>query len=377
MELLIGIYIFVCILYLFLCSASSVSIQTSKPSIAFILLSFTALLYMHCAVDLYSVEDLWSYANRFQEAASMSFANFSDAFRTNEYAFNYFSWIVSLVTHDFRLFLVIYNIILLTIYYYTFKKYSVNVPLAIICMILTVYFQSIFVLRQHLAISILLLSLPFIINKKLIPYLLICVLAFNIHISAIAWLPVYFIYNIEGKKTYLLSLVISAFAITTIISNIGDVFLLIEADYSSYLESNTKISTTKNLINVTYLIIYAITLKGEMFKNGINRLATTLLFLCTIGYILAPPVALVDRMLTYYSIATVFTIPLIWYYLPSPALKNLFVFVVIILQGYVSIQPLSADYYKNFTIVALNFPYVIMCIVATILVYKIYSKPNY
>lgn len=373
METLIGTYIFICLLFLFLCLPKPLDIQYNKPNLFFVVATFTILLFVHCAVEFNSVEDLWSYESRFQEAAKMDLNDFNDAFRTKEYVFNYFSKAISYISTDFRLFIVIYNIILFTIYYCIFMKYSANPSISIICLVLTVYFQSIFVLRQHLAIAILLLTIPFIIKRKIIPFLTLCILSFFTHMSSMIWIPVYFIYGISRRWVYIITMPIIAFIISGIGTYLNDISLLIEADYSSYIDSVSSISWTKKLIYIVYLIIYAITLNSSMFETGINKFTTTLLSLCTIGYLFAPKIELVDRMLTYYSISLIFAIPLVWYYLQTKTMKNIFIILVMLLQGYVSTQTLFADYYKNFKLESLNIIYIILCIISAIFIYKIYS----
>lgn len=375
MQILIATYIMLCILYFGLCQQNTLKGNNERTtSIIFTVTSLVILFYLHCAVDIYSVEDLWSYERRYNEAASMSFSSFNEAFRTKEYVFNYLCKFISIIGGDFRVFLIIYNFILFAIYYYTLKKYSNNVALSIVVFVLVVYFQSIFVLRQHLAIAILLLSIPFILNKKIIPFIFVFLIATNTHLSAVVWLPVYFIYNINNQKAFIVSLILCSVAIPLVSANLDNAFMFLDADYSSYLNTNITTSLTKKIIYVIYAITYCVALKEHIFKSGINRFTTTILFFCTIGYLFAPPVALVDRALTYYSIALIFAIPLIWQYLPSTGFKNLFTIAVFVLQGYVSIQPLFADYYKSFTITNLDPLFYFLMIIAVIIITILFAK---
>ena len=241
-------------------------------------------------------------------------------------------------------------------------------------MMLTVYYQSIFVIRQHLAISILLLTIPMIIRKKIIPFLLICLLSFYIHMSSIVWIPIYFLYNIRDNRMYVLFLLLTVVAIIASGYYMQDFAIFIEADYSLYIDHSSKTSLTKNLINISYLIVYMLTLNKDMFKEGINKFTTTLLILNTIGYLFAPQVELIDRLLTYYNIAIIFSIPLTWYYIKSVSLRNIFVVAIIVLQGYVSLQPLKADYFRNYDFVPLYYPYFILCLLTTYLLYRKHLK---
>ncbi len=83
--------------------------------------------------------------------------------------------------------------------------YSESPTLSFILFVSVNFFTLSFgILRQTLALSIFLLSLPFIKKRKLIPYLLLCFLAFTIHRIAIITLPLYFLYNLRiTKRRYL------------------------------------------------------------------------------------------------------------------------------------------------------------------------------
>lgn len=64
----------------------------------------------------------------------------------------------------------------------------------------SIFNQSFYVLRQHLASVILLFSLPYIEHRNLKKFLLCVFSAFLIHYSAIVMLPLYYIYKILNRK---------------------------------------------------------------------------------------------------------------------------------------------------------------------------------
>lgn len=70
-------------------------------------------------------------------------------------------------------------------------------PLAFFFYFTTLYFfLSLNVLRQTLAFSIFVYSIKFIVNKQLVKYIIVLLLASTIHKSALTLLPLYFILNI-------------------------------------------------------------------------------------------------------------------------------------------------------------------------------------
>lgn len=79
---------------------------------------------------------------------------------------------------------------------------------------LLIYVSAIFLIydvngiRQGLAISLVLLSIPYILNKNVYKYLFIVLMATICHTSAIIFLPFYWIANIRFKKKFILQILV-------------------------------------------------------------------------------------------------------------------------------------------------------------------------
>ncbi len=115
------------------------------------------------------------------------------------------NWLTSAIGLDFHGFLILYAAIFVFAASKFIYDYSDSPTLSFILFVSVNFFTLSFgILRQTLALSIFLLSLPFIKKRKLIPYLLLCFLGFTIHRIAIITLPLYFVYNLTfTKRRYL------------------------------------------------------------------------------------------------------------------------------------------------------------------------------
>lgn len=127
--------------------------------------------------------------------------------------------LLSLTSDYFWLFFVT-SLFIVYCYLTIIKKFSVNygfsVFLFITLGIYTFFFNG---LRQGLAMAIFALALPYLLEKRLIPYLIICFLASLFHLTALFMIPFYFLVNLRIKlfykilATFLGSLFLSRFLI--------------------------------------------------------------------------------------------------------------------------------------------------------------------
>ena len=110
--------------------------------------------------------------------------------------------LLSLTSDYFWLFFVT-ALIVVYCYLTIIKKYSVNywfsVFLFITLGVYTFFFNG---LRQGLAMAIFALALPYLLEKRLIPYLIICFLASLFHLTALFMIPFYFLVNLRIKPFY-------------------------------------------------------------------------------------------------------------------------------------------------------------------------------
>lgn len=151
---------------------------------------------------------------------------------------------------DYTVFLIVYTILLVGLRSFFLYRHVNSILLA--CLLY--YGNNLFdfaATRQWLGISILLLSIPFIIKRKFIPFLVIMLIAMSVHLSLITFLPAYFIFHKKwstfSQVTILLLCVVIGYTgvfaglMSTITSWIPDDGSRIYTKANAYMEMNEEL----------------------------------------------------------------------------------------------------------------------------------------
>ena len=100
---------------------------------------------------------------------------------------------ISFITSNRYILILTITIIVYTLLFFSLKKYADNYPLAVILFLGLWFFFSFTYLRQVLGATTAWLAIRYVVNRKLWKFLLVIFIAYNIHKSAIIFLPLYFI----------------------------------------------------------------------------------------------------------------------------------------------------------------------------------------
>lgn len=171
------------------------------------------------------------------------------------------------------------------------------------------YFMSLNIIRQSLAILIILYALHYIKEKKFLKYLIFILLAFEIHFTSIVYLPLYFVLNkrLNNKKNILLLLLLVPCLFGT---------LFIFAMKTKYINYFTSMFGNDGGIVFSELLIATIVLlirnflvnKNARWNNMDTIFFNTNLISFTIS-LMTFILPLGDRMIWYFSMTNIFYIP--------------------------------------------------------------------
>jgi len=107
--------------------------------------------------------------------------------------------------------------------YFSIYRQSKNPLLSVFLFyVMNVFFISMNMVRESLAISVFILSMPLLKERKTIKYMLLNIVGFTIHSSAIVYVPLYFIYRYFrlNKRNVALLLIAIAVFWTALVKNI-------------------------------------------------------------------------------------------------------------------------------------------------------------
>lgn len=328
---------------------------TRQKTTFFMGISAILLLFLRTFVNIQSVPDLEPYSWGYDQLKDIAFFKISVAdinyVKIPEIGFRYLMKLCAYISSSFTFFLFVYGILWIGGYLKIIMTYSPYVILSIIMLTIGPYNQSIFVIRQHLAMLVVFLSYKYIIDKKIWKYLVIILLAYSIHQTAIIALPLYFLYHVQGtKKTVLAILGIALlmfFSFSYLLVNVGSEIM---QGYSSYINSDARTNATGAILMASELAIYIYTLKKRVLDNGINKILFLslviglILSICGIGF---NPTG---RLVMYYSSISFLAVPIIAKNTKIPYIRNIIVFIFISLYAYMAFCGSGFDSLLNFKI---------------------------
>ena len=250
------------------------------------------MLALHTFVNP-EYSDNYVYKLAYMDLQRMSFTNVlqeNSAYAKAEVGFRVLCKVLTYVSHQWVFALFVFSLITLGGYYASVRKYSSMYWLSVLLIMIGPFCQSLYVLRQHMAMGIVLYTYPFIIDKKIVPYLILCAIAFFIHQTAAIFLPIYFFYNLKGKKSIKIVLILFFLALYFYFSKLlytSSLYAMETAAYGShYYEYDVENgANAKMAILLLFLLLLRILLlKSEFYKEGINRLLSILL---TVGFFIS------------------------------------------------------------------------------------------
>lgn len=196
------------------------------------------------------------------------------------------------------------------------KKYSVNyifsVFLFIALGVYTFFFNG---LRQGLAMAIFALALPYLLEKRLVLYLIIIAIASLFHSTVLFMIPFYFLVNLRIKPIYKIlatfvgSLFVSRFLITYISSSNEryESYGTLDQDGGGYLT----LGFYTIILFIIYVVIRIYKIKNRQFMQLFTFYAIGVVFIIPIAMLGANPSG-PQRLLTYFTWALILILPIVF-----------------------------------------------------------------
>ena len=230
--------------------------------------------------------DLMYYAvpcfNSMQNIQSVSqllvYISFSDL----ELLYIIYNFIITRFTDDFFWPLFVQQVMVLSLVLFTCYRFrnTLNAPSLYLLFMLLCYCQSMSLNRQIFAIGILFFSFYYVVNRKLVKFLICIAIAALFHSSGIIGLPIYFIYSYvcklkktEGNKFLLISCVLGVLFFYTfpmVITNLIN-WGLLNPKYMRYTDSSFD---THKIDMLIVALLWGVTLFNHKYVKYINVIRT-------------------------------------------------------------------------------------------------------
>ena len=250
------------------------------------------------------VDYLYGYSPMWRSIISTPFSNWKSIGVEPGYVMlNYFT---NIFTDHFQgIFIVTSFIIVSLMCLYIYKYFPDKLWGTFLIYGLGYYFVSMCFIRQAIALFIVVFALMFARKKKIIPYMLLVLLASSFHKSALLMIPFYFILQIKfTKKTlYIYS------AITLLILTFSEEILSIVTKYIYGSYSLTGGSVFTNIGNSWYTVVPPIAyfailfyFKDKLLKNDSgNNVLINCAFFSMFFYLIGLKHSTIDRLTMYFE----------------------------------------------------------------------------
>ena len=149
--------------------------------------------------DMFGGYDRYIYGEIFDNIADVTTmrGDYSDSllynFYNSEVGYTFLNVLISFFTENRYIFILIVTLIIYACLFISLRKYTENYPLAVILFLGLWFFFTFTYLRQVLGATIVWLGIQYVIERKFLKFLIVFLIGFSMHNSAIIFFPLYFI----------------------------------------------------------------------------------------------------------------------------------------------------------------------------------------
>ena len=133
-----------------------------------------------------NIADITTMKGKYSESLYYNFYN-------SEFGYTFLNVLISFFTENRYIFILIITLIIYIFLFISLRKYTENYPLAVILFMGLWFFFTFTYLRQVLAATIVWLSIQYVVERKFWKFLVVFLIGFSMHNSAIIFFPLYFI----------------------------------------------------------------------------------------------------------------------------------------------------------------------------------------
>lgn len=265
-------------LVLFLCISFLIYLLPIKHKRGILIYVFSIQFFIfHAFKDPTTLPDLAEYIYHFENSGVYNFFEHM-LFSRMEPGWLALNHLLYVISPNYKILLFFTSLLFVFLYMYTIHKYSVMPFLSILLFLLIIYSQSLFVLRQHLAVAVLFCAIPAILNRKIFQFLFVLTVASSIHMTAIVFFPAYFIYAFRINLKFWIIIISISFLMFFFFQSV--VSGLTSGTYiGGYMEKEMTGTWTGSLIALV-IILFALFFCRVNTFDGIEKLSFQMICIC-------------------------------------------------------------------------------------------------
>ncbi len=299
--------------------------KTKSTRVIFITMCFIELAFISGFRSWNIGNDTQAYINVFILSGS-----YPELLKSHmEVGYLIFNRFLHLFTSNPQVLLITTSIFIIGAWLKTFYKYSIALLFSVLLFVILEYSTTLTMIRQEIAIGIVLLSIPFIIRRQLFFFALMVILATSFHISAVFAIILYFLYNLSFNTKYVLIALTSTLVIFLFLVPILDIIINITGRYGSYkgnilLGEETRVaSLVKTVVqfSITCFCYFSYRYIRPQTDKSCYQIKTSFLLWCSLFALCMQFISIrgtvMERLVLYYSFINFISIPFFVSYYPK------------------------------------------------------------
>lgn len=261
-----------------------------------------------------------------------------------EILFKYLNYYVYILTHNYTVLLFIMAS-LIFIQYPILYKYSKNKLLTIL-FLYCMYLGNIFFVRQNIAVALIIVSLKYALEKKVVKFMVLVFLATLFHRSAIFCLIIYYIINyIKMNKEniciflilMLLSFLLKEYILLILIKLLPNIYgeriaLYIKLGEEVYIGNSFVTSTLKNILTfIQKLGLVSFVFIGyKRLNKDLKKISKIYIFGVFLYYLTFSIGMGLMRIVVYFEVVQVIIFPSIYTTIKNKVIKMIFLIIIVL-----------------------------------------------
>ncbi len=207
-------WFFVSVIFLFATLKSDRKTQNTTMAFFMVALGvFVGLGDMLGGYDRYIYAELFDSMAEVTRSGGNPWASDSFAFYGSEFGYGTLCALISYITGNRYIFIFILTMTIYILLIVSLRQYVDNAPFAVVMFMALWFFFTFTYLRQVIGCTIVWLSIRYIIERRLAPFLLVLFIAYSFHNSAVVFLPMYFLPMKKFQRQRVIGVMVAAFLI--------------------------------------------------------------------------------------------------------------------------------------------------------------------
>lgn len=317
------LYYFVIIITFLIVNCSEKIRRSKYNKLSKIIFWFAILIPLIISANRYGIgTDYFNYVSRYYKITSennifLSIVNNG----ISEPGWIVLNYLVKYIFDDVKYVFVLSSIFILTFSFTAIYKYRyrINISIATFIFMCTMYNLSFNIIRQSLAMAIILFSIKYIEEKKPFKFLAIVFLAGSFHYSALIFIPLYWFFRTNKQNwgkvkrgiLYLLFILL-VFNFDTFFNFLVNLGGGVFSKYSAYeLNDYSEIGFGNIIIRLPIIIIILLNIKRLKKIDAFMGEITSLYFISLILFFLAYMAPFIGRITMFFEMIQIFIVPAI------------------------------------------------------------------